>query len=82
MSSLVEITLSIVVTFCLIKSCALFIHTSVPWERPEILTKSENVFGLVSISICLTKSVPNSGIAKVPTSQFISSFVIPKALVV
>ena len=41
-------------------------HTSVPWDRPEIRTRSENDLGLASITICIAKSVPNSGIPKAP----------------
>ena len=54
---------------CAIKYCALFNHTSVPCDNPEIRTKSEKVFGCVSRSICITNSVPNSGTPREPKSQ-------------
>ena len=59
----------------------MFSQTSVPCDSPEILTSSAKVFGIVSINICLTNGVPNSGTPKVPTTEFISSGVIPKASV-
>ena len=62
-------------------SCwALPSHTSVPWERPAILTKSAIFVGFVSTSIWITKSVPSSGNPNVPVGHpSISSDVIPKA---
>ena len=54
-------------------------HTSVPWDKPEIRSKSANVFGFVSNSMPRTNFVPNSGIPKVPVSQPISSAVTPNA---
>ena len=81
MSSLVEITSDIGTFISLTSFSALLFHTFVPCERPLILTKSENVFGLVSLSMPLTKFVPNSGMAIVPTPNFKSSLLIPKASV-
>ena len=66
---------------CWTMVCALFSHTSVPWDRPEIRTSSAKVVGLVSSSIWRTNFVPNSGTPKVPTLELISSSVTPKALV-
>ena len=74
-------SLILVITPVSIKSLALPSHTSVPWERPDIHNKSENVFGSVSTSIPLTNFVPNSGIPKVPTFEFICSGVTPRAVV-
>ena len=56
-----------------ISSCALLSHTSVPWDNPEIRTRSEKFFGFVSRSICMTNSVPNSGMPRLPRSHPISS---------
>ena len=42
-------------------SCALPIHTSVPWDRPEMRISSSIVVGCVSSSIWRTNFVPNSG---------------------
>ena len=66
---------------CFIISCALLSHTSVPCDKPEILINSSKVVGLVSSSIPRTNFVPNSGTPKLPTSEFICSFVNPKASV-
>ena len=76
MSSRVEIIWSKPAVFDLTKSWALFNHTSVPWESPEILVISENFVGKVSFNIPLTKEVPNSGIPKVPISLFEKSYFI------
>ena len=59
----------------------MFTQTSVPCDRPDILTRAAKVVGLVSISICLVNLVPNSGIARDPTGVPISSSVTPRALV-
>ena len=63
-----------------IKSLALPVQTSVPWDNPDILTSSAKVFGFVSRSVLITKLVPNSGTPSVPVSQFISSFLTPSSL--
>ena len=52
-----------------IRSFALPSHTSVPWASPAIRTKSEKYLGFASISICIAKSVPNSGIPSAPSWQ-------------
>ena len=68
-----------VITPSAISSLAFPTHTFVPWERPDILKRSENVSGFVSISIFLTNFVPNSGTPKVPVGQFICSGLSPSA---
>ncbi len=79
-SSLVQIAVWIVAVPSEIRVCALPSHTSVPWESPAIRTRSEKYFGLVSINICMAKSVPNSGIPSAPSLHPpISSGVIFKA---
>ena len=50
----------------LISSSALPAHTPVPCDKPEMITKSENVFGLVASRVLLVFSVPNSGRANAP----------------
>ena len=81
MSSLVDITSDIGTFISLTSFSALLFHTFVPCERPLILTRSENVLGFVSLSMPLTKFVPNSGIAIVPTPYFRSSLSTPRASV-
>ena len=81
MSSLVAITSAILQVPSRTRICALFVQTSVPWLRPEILIKSEKSCGCVSTSIFRTKSVPNSGIPNVETSEPSSSFVKPSGSV-
>ena len=79
-SSRVQIAVEMVALPLLIRSCALFSHTSVPWDNPEIRIRSESVCGFVSTTIWITKSVPNSGIPRHPTGHPpISSGVIPSA---
>ena len=56
-------------------------HTSVPWERPDILINSANVVGFVSATIPIVNGVPNSGIPSVPVSHNICSLVTPSAFV-
>ena len=57
-------------------------HTSVPWDKPEIRTRSEKLCGCVSWSIWITKSVPNSGTPSDPSGvPSISSGVIPNVSV-
>ena len=51
----------------LMRSCALSSHTFVPCEKPEIRTKSENVWGRESSSMPRTNFVPHSGTAKLAT---------------
>ena len=51
----------------LMRSWALFSHTSVPCDSPLILMSSPKVVGLVSSSIPRTNLVPNSGMPTVPT---------------
>ena len=81
MSSLVHIaSLKVAVPSC-IKVCALFSHTSVPCDNPDILISSSKVVGFVSISISLTNFVPNSGTPNEPTFEFICSGVTPNAFV-
>ena len=59
------------------KSAALFSQTSVPCDRPEILTNSANVFGFVSSSMLRTNGVPNSGTPYDPVVERICSGVTP-----
>ena len=80
-SSLQHIASSSFIVPSSIKLCALFNHTSVPCDRPEILINSSKVFGLVSTNIPLTNFVPNSGTPKLPTSLCICSGVTPNAVV-
>ena len=60
MSSRVEMVSSVGVP-ALIRSWALFSHTSVPWEYPEIRSRSEKFLGFTSEIICRTNRVPHSG---------------------
>ena len=62
-------------------SCALPIHTSVPWDRPEMRISSSIVVGCVSSSIWRTNFVPNSGTPYVPVLEPICSGVTPSACV-
>ena len=79
-SSRVHIAVEIVAFPSLIRVCALPSHTSVPCASPAIRTRSEKYCGLVSISICIAKSVPNSGIPSAPNFvPPISSGLIPSA---
>ena len=64
-----------------IKSWALPNHTSVPWDKPDILINSAKVVGFVSATIPIVKGVPNSGIPRVPVLHIICSLVTPRALV-
>ena len=68
-SSRQPITVLIVQVLFLISSCALPIHTPVPWDNPEICSKSANEDGFVSSSICRTNRVPISGTPKVATGR-------------
>ena len=61
-----------------INVAALFSHTSVPCDRPDILINSSNVVGFVSTNIPLTNFVPNSGTPKLPTFDLICSGVTPR----
>ena len=80
-SSRVQIAVEIVAFPSWISVWAFPSHTSVPWDRPAIRTRSEKLCGFVSTSICMAKSVPNSGIPRAPRGQPpISSGVIPSAL--
>ena len=79
MLSRVPMTSEMVQVPARISSCALPSHTSVPWDRPEICSRSAKVFGLQSSSICRTKFVPISGSDSVPVSQSMSSGVTPSA---
>ena len=54
--------------FPVTKSLALFNHTSVPCDNPDILTISVNVFGRESFNISRTNLVPISGTPKLATS--------------
>jgi hypothetical protein len=78
-SSRVGMTSLSVATLSRIRLEALFIHTSVPCESPDMRTSSENVRGCVSTSICRTNAVPNSGSPRVPVLQRISCSVTPSA---
>ena len=81
-SSRVQIAVEIVAFPSSINVCALPSHTSVPWESPEIRIRSENSCGFASMTICMAKSVPNSGIPSAPSGQpFNSSGVTPSASV-
>ena len=65
----------------LMSSWALPSHTSVPWDRPEICKRSENLVGWDSSSIPRTKLVPSSGKVRVPVLMpHRSSSVTPRAL--
>ena len=80
-SSLVHIaSLNVAVPSC-IRVCALFNHTSVPCDNPDILINSSNVVGFVSTNISRTNFVPNSGTPNDPTFEFICSGVTPNAFV-
>ena len=68
-------------TLFLINSLAFPAQTSVPCDKPEILTSSPKVLGLVSTNIWITKLVPSSGRPRVPVGQSISSSVTPSSLV-
>ena len=61
-------------------SCALPFHTSVPCDKPLILTSSAKVVGFVSFTMPITNFV-NSGKASAPVSQLICSGVTPRAVV-
>ncbi len=50
----------------LMSSSALLRQTSVPWDNPDIWTKSLKLVGLVASSIFRTKGVPNSGKPNAP----------------
>ena len=52
-----------------INSWALPRHTSVPWDKPEICTKSEKQAGRVSSIVFLVFKVPNSGKPAAPVSS-------------
>ena len=79
-SSRVQIAVEIVAFPSWISVCALPSHTSVPCDRPEIRTRSEKYFGCASMTICIAKSVPNSGIPRHPSLHPpISSDVMPSA---
>ena len=80
MLSRVPMTSEMVQVPFLMRSCAFPSHTSVPWDKPEICSRSEKVFGFASTSICRTKGVPSSGSEKVPVWQSMSSGVTPSAL--
>ncbi len=81
-SSRQQMAVEIVAVPDLMSSSALPCQTSVPWERPEIRIRSENSFGFASRRSPMAKSVPNSGIPRVPMSQFQSSSgVTPRASV-
>ena len=52
-------------------SSALLFHTSVPWLKPEIISKSLKVVGFASSRSPWTKLVPNSGKAIAPVLVFV-----------
>ena len=81
MLSRVPITVEIVQVPSLMRSCALPSQTSVPWDRPEICSRSEKVFGCESMSICRTNGVPHSGSENVPVCEPMSSGLTPSASV-
>ena len=66
-SSLQQIAVEIVATPLMMSVCAFPSHTSVPCESPEIRTRSAKQVGFASITICMAKSVPNSGIPSAPS---------------
>ena len=81
-SSRVQMAVEMVAVPLMIRSLALPSHTSVPWESPEMRTRSEKALGWASITICMAKSVPNSGIPRIPSFvPPIWSGVTPKASV-
>ena len=80
-SSRVQIASLSVAVLLFTRSCALFNHTSVPCESPEIRISSSKVLGFVSTSISRTNLVPNSGTPNVPTFEPISSGFTPSASV-
>ena len=65
-----------------IRSRALPIHTSVPWEKPDRRTRVLKSLGWVSTSIWRVNLVLNSGIATAPVGPKISLFSKPKARLV
>ena len=80
MSSRVQIAVEIVHLPSSINVWAFPSHTSVPWDKPDMLTRSEILVGFVSTSIWITKSVPSSGSPNEPVGHpSISSDVIPSA---
>ena len=82
MSSRVQIAVPSLQKPSRIKYWALSSQTLVPWERPEMRMSSEKVFGFVSLSMPMTKLVPNSGTPSVPRSTpSISSGLTPSASV-
>ena len=81
MLSRVPMTVAMVQVPSLMRSCALPIQTSVPWDRPETCRRSENVFGWASMSIWRTNGVPHSGRENVPVKEPMSSGVTPSASV-
>ena len=68
-SSRVQIAVDRVQYPCEIKYSALSCHTLVPWDRPEIRTRSEKLFGFVCSSMFITKWVPSSGSPRLPSLQ-------------
>ena len=81
MSSRQPITVDRSAIPCLIKSCALPSHTSVPWDKPDNWSNSAKVVGWVSSTIPRTKLVPNSGIPSIPVGVPICSCVTPRTSV-
>ena len=80
MESRVPMTSEMVQVLLRIRSWALPSHTSVPWDRPEICSRSENLVGWDSSSMPRTKLVPSSGRLRVPVrTPPRSSSVTPRA---
>ena len=80
MLSRVPITSEMVQVPSLIKSWALPSHTSVPWDRPEICSRSEKVLGWdVHRASAAQSWCPSPAGTRVPVLQSMSSSVTPSA---
>ena len=69
MSSRVQMAVWMVAVPSLISFSALPCQTSVPWDSPEMRTRSEKPFGFAWMTMFMAKSVPNSGIPRAPSLQ-------------
>ena len=81
MSSRAEIAFFSVLVPALMRSCALPSQTFVPWEKPEMRTRSAKQSGPESSIIFCVNEVRNSGIPYVPILAPSSSGLIPSASV-
>ena len=81
MSSRAEMAFLMVHWPLLMRSWALPSQTSVPWEKPDMRTRSEKTSGCVSSIIWRVNGVRNSGMPKVPLVAPSSSGVTPRAVV-